>query len=211
MNTEKVFIGYIKKENGEFEEKLLYKKGDNCYIDLLDKNKKEYDKTFIDETKLIPYSTIKNRKYMLSSSVKSSYKKDRQQNINPSLVYYGPLREITNIIEEDYGDVSGDFYRYLLTAGTTKRFIIKPLYLSLFERVNNREYKNLLNNKVIPEYSTIKFDNIQKGTLCVCYENFKSLGEILYHNKFVYAQISKKEIMEAFQKIEFDRVKKLTK
>ena len=74
MNTDKVFIAFSK----EGKELLLFRKDNSSFIDLI--MEVEYPKDKIDLTSLSPiHNSIDLRKYMLKSSIKNKYKKDREK------------------------------------------------------------------------------------------------------------------------------------
>lgn len=151
MNTEKIFITYDKNGN----ERLIYKKDENIYIDLLSKNNKIINLNDINIDTCIPYNiALKNKRKISRFNVIKLYKKDRNQQIDLQSIYLAFTYRVIKCEIKYYGN---NYWNH----GVEKNYSALSNQFSLFQRIKQNEYLNLKTNEILPaklHYSDIEVD-----------------------------------------------------
>lgn len=205
MNTKKVFVTYDLDGN----EILIYKNINNDYINLLT-NKKIY--TNIDFSSLIPFSTIKNKKYALKFIIKKHYNKDRETLLELNKIYIGNLCRASGIKSITQTEILDSHYLW----GGNREYFMRPAQKYDFDQqvVND----NVLLYKEGKYFIDISDPKIYIGKSSLdYYDKYKTLNSLyiddsndglipfnkLVTNKMGSGYMTKKLVLEKYNKLEF--------
>ena len=185
MKLDNVFVAFLKKDN---KEHLIYKKEDNLYFDL--ENKESYNDMDIDLDTLIYFKeTLKeiinqDKKNMLKNNIKKIYNKDREKLINLSSLYILGIYKVNNLSKKR---INSDTYEY--------NWKSEYLYKTLLEKIGECSYQDIRNNRL---YYGRKPCNLYNG---IIYADDKEDIIQLYEKKVYISSIKKKKVLELAYKV----------
>lgn len=205
MNTERVFITYDSNGN----EILVYKKNDNNYINLLSNEKINLNN---DKTLIIPFSTIKNKKYALKLMVKKYYNKDRETLLELNKIYIGKLCRVSGIKSITQTEILDSHYLW----GGNREYFMRPAKKYDFDQqvVNDsvllykegKYFIDINDPKIYIGKSSLDYYDKYK-TLNSQYIDDSNDGLIPFNklvtNKMGSGYMTKKLVLEKYNKLDF--------